>query len=359
LLYFINIGLLSILNFVKDKKIWLSIPMVLILTYLGGNPDPLTTVDYSAYESEYNNKYLGYVSRFEWLYQSCANLAVKYNLTYAQFRIILIAVTFLILFIAVRRLTSNDKFFWLMFALSPFFSETVQVRSFTMMALVLLSVSFLKNNNIKGYLISSLLIYLGTGFHTSGYIFFLILPVHFLFGKRWSIQNIKNSLWVSLVISFIVAILSSVSLLGGLTTLIKSISDNEEIVNNVTDLYFNGFSISSLFLILCFLSFCLVVIRVVQYSQIALDENMRVMFSYIFVSFVGMPLVMISSQYSRILREGIIGMLVVLSIIFIDKKIFKKYLVPVIVLHLIITYVFMGGYRLSAGFLNMMHYIGF
>lgn len=359
MLYIINIGILSILNFVKDKKIWLSIPIVLILIYLGGNPDPLTTIDYSAYEAEYNNRYLGYVSRFEWLYQSCANLAVKYNLTYAQFRMILIAFTFLILFIAVRRLTSNDKFFWLMFALSPFFSETVQVRSFTMMALVLLAVSFLENNNIKGYLISSILIYLGTGFHTSGYIFFLILPIHFLFSKRWSIDNLKKSFWAFLVISFIVAIFSRSSILSGLTTVIQSISDNEEVANNVTTIYFNGVSISSLFFILCFLSFFLLVIRIVRNSQISLDKNIRVLFSYIFISFIGMPLVMISSQYSRILREGIIGMLIVLSIIFIDKKILKKYIFPIVIVHLIVTYVFMGGYRQSAGFLNMMHYIGF
>lgn len=358
MLFIINIGLLLLFNFVKERKLWISIPIVIILIYLGGNPDPATTVDYQAYETEYNNRYLGFVSRFEWLYQYFANVGVKFNLTYVQFRFILVSCTFIILFIAIRRLTTNDKFFWLLFALFPFFVETVQVRSFTMMSLVLLAISFLKKNNIKGYVLSCMSIYLGTGFHTSGYIFFLILPIHFMLSNRWSISRLKWCFLIFLIVSFIVALSSMAGIMGGLTTLIQSISDNEEIANNVTNIYFNGVSISSILLVLSFLSFFLLVFHITKKSQIILDDNMRVLFSYTCVTLIGMPLVMISSQYDRILREGIVGMLIILSIVFVDKNYLKKYIFPTFAVYFIALFIYMGGYRLSSGFLNMIHYIG-
>lgn len=111
MLYIINMSLLYLFNLVKEKKIWFTFPLIIVLIVKGGLPDPYTTVDYLAYESEYNNKYLGFVSRFEWLYQDISSWAVKNYLTYSQFRVCLITGTFIILFVAVRRLTKNDKFF--------------------------------------------------------------------------------------------------------------------------------------------------------------------------------------------------------------------------------------------------------
>lgn len=342
----------------KEKKIWFSVPMVLTLVYLGGNPDPITTVDYLAYESEYNNRYLGYVSRFEWLYQKVANIAVKYNLQYFQFRLILMLLIFIVLFIAVRRLTKNDKLFWLLFSFFPFFVETVQVRSFAMISLVLLAVSFLKYNKFQGYFTASVLIYLSTGFHTSGFLFFLILPVQFIFYKKWTISMLNGCLITCLVISIIVPLFLKVGVLNGLTTLIQSISDDQEVINNVTTLYFNGISVSSVILLLSALGFFILVINILKQQQIKLDDNLRVLFSYSCVTFIGMPLLMISSQYDRILREGIIGMLIILSIVFENKVYLNKYIFQVTSVYFAVMYVFMGGYRLSPGFLNMLHYIG-
>lgn len=359
MLYIINMSILFLFNLVKEKKVWFTLPLIVVLITKGGLPDPYTTVDYLAYESEYNNKYLGFVSRFEWLYQDISSWAVKHSLTYSQFRVCLITVTFIILFIAVRRLTKNDKFFWLLFALFPFFPETVQVRSFAMIALVLLAISFLKANKIQSYIVSAVLIFLGTGFHTSGYIFFLVLPIQFFFAKRWSVSLLRRIFLLFLVSSMFVSFMSTTGLTKNIMNLVQSVSGNDAVAENVNNIYSAGASISSVLLVFSFTLFFLLVMRIFGNSKIALDENIRVIFSFLTVTCVGMPLVMISSQYDRILREGIIGLIILLSIVFVNKKILNKYFLPIILLYFIVTYIFMGGYRLSDGFLNMFHYIGF
>lgn len=342
-----------------------SMLLMTVLIYLSGYPNPVTTLDYANYAADYNGvSVVGYVSRFEWAYQFVANLGHKLSLDYADFRFFYVLGTMALLYLAVARLIRSDyvAFFWTGFSTFLFFIETIQLRSFTMVVFVLLGVSFLKSNSLKNVVFAYLFIILGIGFHSSGTIYLLVPLIFLIFNSKIN-HKFFSSLWI---VAFLVTIflwgIGTAVLTQVLGNWIGALTGNTAIQNNVATLYTDGGSFWSFIKIVLFSLFVLLVSK--QYEDYdGLEKGIigKALMSFMIVSLVGMPLMMVSSQYDRILRAGImVGMILASMSIFRSNRISYAKVVYIVLLIAIIFF-FLGGYVVSdfTPFSNMFNYMGF
>lgn len=357
MIYLITVGVNIFTNKIRGKFTIISLLLVAVLVYLSGTPDPLTTADYLAYQGEYQNKLLGYTSRFEWLYQKITDIAIYYNWDYPQLRLFLIFIFFLVMFIGVYRLTRNVKYYWLMFSLGLFFIETIQLRSFGMIAFVILGISFQYRRGITGYLLSIFFIFLSTGLHSSGYLFFLVPLINFLV-KNWTIKKLIVALLLNLSLGIVLIFSSTSGASFVLSDLLNSISPNNESAVNIATLYATGFALSTILLLIAFVMPLLYLIYILKNNKFLLsDRKIMVILSFISVTMIGLPLLVLSSQYDRVLREGMMGVILLMAII--NERVSTKNRINIYFssLYFIFIFIFIGGIQNSFVFQNILHYI--
>lgn len=359
MIYLFLVAINIFFNRVRGRWTIFSLLLVGELIFLSGNPDPLTTADYMAYQGEYQNKLLGYNSRFEWLYQKITDVSIHYNLEYSQVRLILVSLFFLVMFIGVYRLTRNFSYYWILFSLGLFFIETIQIRSFGMISFVILGISFLKNRKLWNYLLATFFIFLGTGLHSSGYLFLIVPIIHF-FINPWRTSILKNALLFNLVVCGILIFSSTSGASQVLAGLLNKVSNNSETAGNIALLYATGFSQSTILLLAAFIIPLIYLIMILKQHNFLLNQkSVPAVLSLIVVTMIGIPLLILSNQYDRVLREGMMGMLILMAIIKDSNgnsiTINKNYYFEV--LYFIFIFVFLGGVKNSFVFQNIFHYI--
>lgn len=341
-----------------------SITLMVILTFLSGYPDSVSTLDYASYYTDYiGATIIGYSSRFEWAYQFVVSIGHALQLEYADFRFWYILGTMILLYIAVLRFVQSENvaFFWTSFALFSFFIETIQLRSFTMFVLVLMGVSFLRKNTLTSYFVAYLFIFLGMGFHSSGAIYLLVPLVNFFVRHQLKV-NLFFKAWT---ISFAITILLWMVGTSGITTLlgewIGQITGNAAVQMNVTSLYNDGGSWWNFIKVILFSMCSLLVVKSYDLTEsYQLDSVFGVLMSLMLVSLLGMPLMMVSSQYDRILRAGIMVSMIISSFTIFNVKQITTTKLYYTVLLLVISFIFLGGYAqgIRTPFSNIDRYIG-
>ncbi|WP_273750879.1 EpsG family protein [Leuconostoc mesenteroides] len=357
MIYLIVVGINIFFNKVRGKWTIISLLLIASLVYLSGIPDPTTTADYLAYQGEYQNKLLGYTSRFEWLYQRITDATIYYNFDYSQVRLLLISIFFFVMFVGVDRLTKNTKYYWLIFSLGLFFIETIQLRSFGMISFVILGISFLRRRRILNYAVSTFFIFLGTGLHSSGYLFFLVPVVCFLV-KKWDIKKFVSALLLNLTVGAALIFSSTIGASVILSNLLNSISSNSESADNIATLYATGFSLYTMLLLVVFVVPLIYLVYLLKNNKFLLeDKTVTIVLSFISVTMIGIPLLILSNQYDRILREGMMGMIILISIINEKVNTNNKKNASFVSLYFIFIFVFIGGIQNSFVFQNILHYV--
>ncbi|GMA70528.1 hypothetical protein GCM10025879_17740 [Leuconostoc litchii] len=357
MIYLIVVGINIFFNKVRGKWTIISLFLVASLVYLSGLPDPTTTADYLAYQGEYQNKLLGYTSRFEWLYQRITDATIHYNFDYSQVRLLLISIFFLVMFVGVYRLTKNAKYYWLIFSLGLFFIETIQLRSFGMISFVILGISFLRRRGMLNYAVSTFFIFLGTGLHSSGYLFFLVPLVCFLV-KKWEIKTFVSALLLNSAVGTALIFSSTTGVSVILSNLLNSISSNSESADNIATLYATGFSLFTILLLMVFVVPLIYLVYLLKNNEFLLeDKTVTIVLSFISVTMIGIPLLVLSNQYDRVLREGMMGMIILMSIINEKVSINNKKNICFVSLYFIFIFVFIGGIQNSFVFQNILHYV--
>lgn len=206
--------------FIQRKSYALFVISFSWMAYLGGLASPVTTTDYPNYYTYYQMTAAGMDVRLEWLYTLLSRRAALLGLDYAQFRLILIGFTFLILFVAVIRLCKAPILFTACFMIFPFFNEITQVRTFVAFSIILLATSFIEPFSVKRIVFFEILTILAMGFHSSAGVF-IFLPLIGLAIKKRDIAYVSKTIDVATIIFtlFLVAF-SSIS---ALTKLIGNI----------------------------------------------------------------------------------------------------------------------------------------
>lgn len=355
----------------KGKGILLTICAFCWMAYLGGAASPDTTLDYSGYQYYYDLLVKGLQgNRLEWLYTLLSKIAISYGLDYAQFRLWLICATFLILFIAVLRLTEMPIMFVALFLLFPFFNEVTQVRSFVAYSLVLFGLVFLKKLNIRNIIMFELIVWLGMGFHSSAAIF-LFIPIIQFFVQQKGIKRASVLVTEFTIISSLFLLVTS-----KVGVVVKTIASVLEI--------FAGSSISNTFINLMnnsnkgkmFFFFVLLSYAVFQWTLVnagseyfnnklaktPYDKTPYAQYTLLFMGEMLIPLLLISDQLQRFQRIGIeSGLLLVGTLFLNDRK--KKgllsflFLAKVIVFIVISIYLYYGLTVPNAVFPNSIPYI--
>ncbi|MDF8366782.1 hypothetical protein G9406_04115 [Weissella paramesenteroides] len=305
-----------------------------VLAFLSANVDPNTTIDYSNYQTGYLSAPLGIPSVFEGGYTQLGIEAYRLGLTYPEFRKIFTYIAFLILVVAIMRFTSNIALVSSLFGSMLFFNLTTQIRNLMMIAFVLLGLSFLKNRTPMGVVLFISLDIVGSQIHTSGYFFLLILP--FVLVPR---HFLKRLVIVVSILTCVIGVLISVvgnHLFINLITPILGVVDRENLAWRITNGYSRGTRILVKLLIIVTGTVAAWIATSIssRYKVSSMDENTQQKLSILSIaslmSLLSIPLIFLAPDYSRIPRESVIFLILIVAIYFEKKDLFildaKKYI---------------------------------
>lgn len=352
--------------FSRKKGVVISALAFAWMSYLAGTASPDTTLDYLSYRVTYNVVATGQMgNRMEWLYTFLSEVASRHSLDYAAFRLWIMSFGFLILFIAVLRLSESPVLFTAMFLIFPFFSEATQVRSFIAYSIVLLAVSFLREGfKLRRLIPMEGLILLAAGFHSSALIY-AVLPVVFIFINKLGIVRSSS---VVTIITFISSMFMFVA---------KSSGTVVEFIYKLLSI-FGGHAVADTFASLMRLSggrlsyFLLTIVTYTLFQAIVavkleklnmLDSaayKINSVWSIVLTSQLLIPLLLVSDQMLRFQKFGMEAMMLLLGTLLVKSpKGSKLWLAPFIILFLTANFVrYYGVMDYTRLFLESIPYIG-
>jgi hypothetical protein len=328
-----------------------------VLAFLAANAGILGSVDYGTYSRGYTALSYSDTSQFEWGYTLLEKYTISWNLDYDQFRMVIFTISFLALFLAIKKLTSNVADFVWLFAIFPYINEANQVRNFAMIAFGILALSFYATN--QKLLLPAVFIVVSASFHSLGYLFILII----LFSKivsKISMRFLMISSGVGLLASMFLLLFSSST--GFIGTLIAKVfillgrSDG----SNSSEIY-NAYGAGAGSSTKIILSFLIIFILMIIYFLVMnnafsnlINQQANILVIAVFItSLIGILLLPASVQNQRILRNGITLLLVLHSFLsalrrtnpsVVDKKTSALGDILIIIIMLISVNTFDGGY---------------
>ncbi|WP_056997003.1 EpsG family protein [Secundilactobacillus collinoides] len=147
---------------------------MMVLAYLAGDADPLTTIDYSVYLMHYN--LLGFeTSPFEKGYTVLSQFFFYHGLNYAQFRLFFAFLAFVIMFIGVSLFTKKVALFAGLYGLTVFFNDATQIRNLMMIAITILGAGLLAKKNRIPKIFGVFALLIASQFHDLGFVFLLVI----------------------------------------------------------------------------------------------------------------------------------------------------------------------------------------
>lgn len=295
------------------------------LAYTAGviNPGPAMSYDYPLYATFYNAG----SNYFEKGYSDFALFALQHGLSYEEFRYIFSIIAIVILYWGVARFTNNMALFISLYGCTVFFYDAVQIRNLMMISLVILGSSFLIDLSIKNIAISTALILFSAQFHTSGYFFLLIILVRILPKKI-----IKRSLYVVICVTILLTVIVSFTGTEVLTTLLTKplnliIGGRASLGDKLVGQYNYGSPVPKLITIIISTT-CALIVQNMYFTSSGSNEEFKkqqILFSAMITAVLGLPLLLLAIDYSRIQRNAVLFILIGISLFFEQDKVeFKK-----------------------------------
>jgi len=207
----------------------------MVLGYIAGTANAANNADYSIYLASYQM----HLGNFEKGYTYVANLASASGLTYEQFRLISSIIVYLILYIAICRYTKNISTVAILYTFIIFPLDAIQVRNGMMLAIVALGISFLQKDCWKNYILSFMLIYFASLFHSLGLVF-LTVPLLVLVLRHKRIFVLYHAELIALVLSVFFRIVGG-SVIQSLSLKVAStFGSRGTLSNNLSSVYTNS-----------------------------------------------------------------------------------------------------------------------
>lgn len=304
--------------------------------------------DYDAYRTlyefgykatTYDKGFLFYMTPFQYI-----------GISYTGFRILTYSIIFLLLVLSVNKfIPKNKNLFFILYLISPFVYDAIQIRNSLMMVLVVLSTTFLIDFTKKKFIISIILILLAASVQSLGYVF-LIYPLIYIMLKVSS----KNILKIYIVVIFLIFIAmmnkavtnNIILILGNQLSSMRGVSNYLQF-----DSIHNGWIINDL---IAFFSFILVYF---SYRKIAFDNKsneslknrITILTAFACVGLLTIPLSFIDGNFLRISRNTTFAVYVSFIMYFnlkkgfyINKSIVSILLVLNLVLYITIEFIDVG-----------------
>lgn len=178
MIYFVLLVVLSISGYFIPKRNIIAYSSIILLVFLTFNA--ININDFSDYEYIYNNNNLIGAERTSsgWAYLS--NIGLKFGLTYQQFKCVIAIICFVLIMITIHYfLRKNYNLIWSLYLIYPALMDIIQIRFFLAISIMIFSMIFLSQRNIKSFIIFTLLFISAVTIHTSVafYIVLFFIPL--------------------------------------------------------------------------------------------------------------------------------------------------------------------------------------
>lgn len=297
----------------------------LIMGYIAGTANPDTTLDYAAYKTYYDLAPSG-IRYFEHGYSSLGVLFYKMGFDYASFRVFFAFMTVVIMYIGLIRFTKKIALISAIYGCTLFFVDATQIRNFMTLSIIVLAMSFLIEVSTRNVIISSILIFLSAQIQSVGYVFFLIIIVRLLPEKilRKGIPFFVGFNIFAILGVMIVGINRVQSVLVKIVTMLPT---RDNLVYKISSQYGTGISHVRLIVIFAATLFGILLSwylnNRIQSKGRIINNKMKILYVGILVTFMMLPIVYLSYDYSRIQRNGFLFLLIQIAI-FSEQKIEKN-----------------------------------
>ncbi|KAA8348543.1 EpsG family protein [Leuconostoc mesenteroides] len=292
------------------------------LAWLAGTADERTTTDYAVYKIHFNS--IGYeVSPFEKGYTVMSAYFSHIGFDYAEFRLLFVFLAFTILFFGVTLFTKNVAMFTWIYGITVFFNDATQTRNLMMISMVILGSAIFLKFSLIGKCLGILLILFSSQFHDLGFLFILIIPIFLINEKILK----KIEVWI---ISVAGIILMFVTIFGNsilqriLVKFLTSFSSRNDSASNVQNNFSRGTSISIILLIWITVLLVLYLsnkfISSLSETQKIRIDQLKMLYSGIFISIITLFLIVMSPDYSRISRNAFLFFIILATIYITDSQ---------------------------------------
>ena len=282
--------LVTLTSSIWFKKINIFVFLLAIIAIVFFSYAPSYIEDYSNYLFAYEQLQFT-VGRFEWGYTFLSKLFFNLGMSFIDFRVMLSALSILAIIISIRLFNANVPFVLCLYFLFPFLIDIVQIRNFTMLAFVLLGGSCLISSKRSKYLLCLFFILIGASFHTIGYFYLVIIPLHILITRN-------KSKFIHIMLAFVVML--SVLLL---------IPFVRQGFANVTSLFASSYAVQYLeqginthFIFIWLIEFCALAVLypVIQDNQ---KKVVEIVYAFVLATCLALPLYVLNGSAFRIVRN--------------------------------------------------------
>lgn len=292
---------------------------LMVLAYLTGTANPLTTLDYEDYLIHYNIQGLE-VSPFEKGYTLVSSFFLMHGFDYAHFRIIIAYVAFIFMFIGVCHFTNNVALFTGIYGISFFFLDAIQIRNLLMLAMLILGVGLLAEKNKKSKIFGIFLMFVSTQFHDLGYLFLLFFLIC-IFTDRERIEKYFN-LYVGISFGLGVILLvfnSKTSIVNILYNFLLKFSSRSASAENIMSKYGRGNGISTVIIIWISLLLLYISLKFIinDLKQLGIynDDHMKILLVGCMVAFTVAFLAVLAPDYLRLDRVALCFYIILLCVL--------------------------------------------
>lgn len=334
-----SICFLSSAFFKKTK--FIGFLAMMVLAYLAGYANPMTTTDYQVYLTHYNS--LGWeVSPFEKGYTELTRIFANIGLNYAQFRICFAFASFLILFVGVYLFTNKIALFAGLYGSTVFLNDATQIRNLMMISLVILGSGLLAKNNYVWKLFGIAILLISTQFHDLGFAFALIIIPLSFFKLKSLTSAYKYTIIGSYVLGIILLTSSHISIVQLMATFLTKFSSRSNSADNVLANFGRGNSLGTIIVI--WISLLLVAVLIVVLIRACAktgvsESKLKILFICSAMSVIVNVLIVLAPDYSRISRNSFLFLLILIcvtleqqTVIYFNKSNFLKLFLTICVL---------------------------
>lgn len=302
--------------FSKRGRFFFGFLGLVILALIAGITNPDINLDYPTYSSYYNATGATGSMYFEKGYSILGLIAYRLGLDYSTFRLIFCLAIAVVLSIGVWRFTHNLSLFGLVYGSTIFIEDTVQVRNWAMIAVVILGMSFLINPTTKNKWIAFFLILFAAQLQSVGYFFFVALILELVPSDKKSATYTTFGM-ISIVL-FLGTLISRSFFIEMVSKLAGFVVQRENIEWRLATRY--GASSSHTYLYVMFVTmivFCCAFAmkqELLRQKDTELSRKIGILYSGFFVSLVAFPFLVLAPDYSRVPRNAFLFFIIEFAI---------------------------------------------
>ncbi|MCP8854241.1 EpsG family protein [Latilactobacillus sakei] len=321
---FIIVTIILAISFLVNKlqKVF-SVVALAVDAYLMANPPTLHNADYRLYKLSYNQQ----MTNFERGYTYLAKFFFNRGFSYATFREYLVYITFIILCIAIFRLTNNPSLVVLGYNIGLFAIEVIQVRNMLMLALAVLGFSLLRQGKTTNNILGLLVLVVATTFHTLGY-FFLLGGLLFLIPWKFLLKGLKIIVYATIPISIMSLFLGTKAIQNIFAIFLSITGARSSFSGDLVSVYDNGISSKSWIITAIIVLVMLIPLffKKTSVQEFFNDTESKNVLVPSFLGVLSVILTLLSSDYVRLLRDASVFVFIIYSKL-VDHMTHKRLLI--------------------------------